>query len=152
NKLLRTVTPYIRMDAAFDVLLLLPIVALIGWAVWHALRQRTLGDAWEPLAIAVALLITHMLLPTENPQAYDIDARALPLAWAFGLFAALRILDIPVTQSKRWAPPLLLVAASVIAVANLGLLWSKLAGHSASLLAYREVVAQVPSHARVLSI
>lgn len=153
RKLPRLVSPFWRNDAPADAVLFVAFAA-VCLLLLRRRGARTLLA--EPRVVtegvlALAFLATYAALPFGSGKVFYVDARALPLAAAFALAAALSAADS--------APPGRAAAATaagalcaLLAAGNLAVLAVHLRAENAVLRAYRAVAAQVPPGARVLPV
>lgn len=147
QKIIRMKRPFFYIDR-FSASVLLGLflsccaVMLTSWRhAWHNERFQNAG------VLAVAFLLVYAVLPVETSDVFEIDSRALPLVWLFVLFAALAS-----AESVGAEKTAVIVASVLVAAANLYLLWAYLEPPNSVIIGYREVAAQVPQGASVLTI
>jgi hypothetical protein len=153
SKLRRLDWDMVRFNEFIDVVLALAFAAYLLWPLrselrWQAVKQpRTL----EALALAVSFVGLYFAFPMSWGDPTYVDVRPLALVAPFLILACVYLAEEnPALQYGQtvyaWAVGLLLVFG------NLAFISTYLRGESAWLARFREVVAAVPLHSRVLPI
>lgn len=133
--------------------LLLLFGACVLWPILPALRTRVLAAPRlvASLLTAAAFVLVYCVLPRQLPVATYVDLRALPVIALFVLLGAVELTRVP-AAAARCAAPATLLAAAVLAAANLAYVATRLESGERWLERYRAVAAVVPEGARVLPV
>jgi hypothetical protein len=124
------------------------LFARTGVPRWRDLRRP---PVLEMLALALLFVATYFALPIGYAEAYYVDTRPLPLASFFFIAACLALpRPDPVTRPGR--ERLAFALAALLAIGNLAYLARHFIAQSAWIAQYRNVVAAIPAHGRVLPV
>jgi hypothetical protein len=146
EKLRRLIGPFGRYNDLLDAIILAGLLGALVCAA-AAWTRANLWRASELAAASLGFVVLYAVLPHGKGEIYEIDIRAVPLAWLFGGLAALAALD----ASKKTALSVGAALASV-GMLNLAYMGTYLRQIDTALVAYRAVALQVPPGAQVLPI
>jgi hypothetical protein len=147
HKLLRLASGVVR----FDVLVELPLFAIFCavLVLLYAGRARdgVARQGIEFAQLAGLLLLMYFVMPAQWRGIFDVDNRALPFVFAFAIVGALSL------EPRRSSVVLVaLGGALALAALNLALLWVHLKPASDAVVAYRQILQNIPARARVLPV
>jgi hypothetical protein len=146
RKLARLVSPWYRHEPFADTALLGAAVAACGLLLWRATALRGNRRFAVAAVPAVAFVATYFVLPFSSGKVFYVDDRALPLAAAFAVAAALA------AGEARRPRAAVAVLAVLVAAGNLAVLAPHLLRQNEVMRAYRAVAAEIPRGARVLPV
>ena len=136
-------------DLLLFALLVLCLWARCGVPRWRDLRHSPL--VLELSALGVLFLTLFFVLPLGYSEAFYVDTRPLPLASFFLICACLALpRREPVNRPRREA--LALALAMLLAIGNLAYLARHFIAEQNWVTQYRDVLATIPEHGRVLPI
>jgi hypothetical protein len=148
DKVTRTITAFVRFDGAIEGTLLVAFVltcaAMCGGLIRQFKNERVIVYA----VVAAAFFATYLALPKIQGTVFEIDSRALPLMWTFIMFAALAAWEA--NHTARYSG--FVIAAFVLAAANLSLLTMKLRPRDQTLQEIRAIAGEAPAGSRVLPV
>lgn len=136
-------TPFIRFDYTGDILLLACFAALVAWAVLRK-RRGTWLAAQNELVFAGLFFAMYVAMPVGKGMIYDIDDRALPLAYLFLAAAAFRLAGPAITQ--------IAAAAVALAVANAAYTGLYLHRFNEQMAGYERVMERTPAGSTVFAV
>jgi hypothetical protein len=152
SKLQRLGSEFFHFVPHTDVLMVLLVAACLfartGVPRWRDLRRPLV---LEMLALALLFVAAYFALPIGYAEAYYVDTRPLPLASFFFIAACLALpRPDPITRPGR--ERLAFALAALLASGNLAYLARHFIAQSAWIAQYRNVVAAIPAHGRVLPV
>ena len=152
SKFARVGSEFFHFAPWTDALLVLLLVVCL-WVRTGVPRWRDLGQplVLELTVLGVMFLAMFFALPLGYSEAFYVDTRPLPLA-SFFLIAACLALPRrePVTRPRREA--IAFALAALLAVGNFAYLTRHFIAEQNWVTQYRDVVAAIPEHGRVLPI
>jgi hypothetical protein len=132
--------PFATYNVGLDLLAMLAVVSLLGWAWW---RENLLLARAGAIGLGI-LLILYPIVPFGVMGVGYVDQRLTPLA-AFLLFAG--TLPRGLGWPLRPIATIALAAIAMIRLADIGTIW---AGHNQDLAELRQVTADIRPGERVL--
>jgi hypothetical protein len=147
HKLLRLASGVVR----FDIFVELPLFAIfcLVLVLLYAGRAGN-GVARQGIEfgmLAGLLLLLYFVMPAEWRGIFDVDNRALPFVFAFAVIGVLSL-----EPRRSTVLPVALGGALALAAFNLAVLWVHLKPASDTIVAYQQILQNIPARARVLPV